>query len=57
MLCHDKSFDDGVYGSWPPMPWFVTIIAKWFWFPKNKAWWQFAPCDANGAPRALPFVE
>lgn len=56
MTAHDVTFKDGFMASWPPMPWIVKAIVKFWFMGKHKSWWRFAPCDANGRPQKLPFA-
>jgi hemerythrin-like domain-containing protein len=56
MTAQDKTFEDGAYANDPPLPWFVFLLFKWVWAPKNAQCWRFAPCDVNGKPRELPFA-
>ncbi|EON97414.1 putative hemerythrin hhe cation binding domain-containing protein [Phaeoacremonium minimum UCRPA7] len=55
--CHDKSFEDGRFAYWPPLPWFVMLLLRWFAVPKHKTWWQFSPCDTYGKRRELPYAD
>lgn len=57
LACHDQTFEGGVHAGFPGLPWFVMLIIKWMFVPKNKGWWQFAPCDASSKPRELPYAE
>ncbi|KAH7156177.1 hemerythrin HHE cation binding domain-containing protein [Dactylonectria macrodidyma] len=53
---HDKSFEGGVHASWPPLPWFVMLLLRWWYVPKNKGWWRFSSCDDQMRPKELPFA-
>lgn len=53
LLNLDRTFEDGMWANWPPMPapirWMmVNVFGSWNW-----GWWRFASCDAHGKPRAL----
>ncbi|KUI68305.1 hypothetical protein VM1G_03929 [Cytospora mali] len=57
-LCnHDRTFEEGKFAGWPPVPWFARLLVRWFFAPKHKAWWRFAPCDVYGEPRDMPFTD
>lgn len=53
LLNLDKTYEEGKWANWPPMPapvrWgLVNVAASWNW-----AWWKFASCDGAGMPREL----
>ncbi|THW20385.1 hypothetical protein D6C85_10078 [Aureobasidium pullulans] len=53
LLNLDRTFEEGMWAAWPPMPgpvrWMmVNMFGSWNW-----AWWKFASCDAQGNPRPL----
>jgi hypothetical protein len=53
----DKTFEGGLYKSFPPAPFFVQwglrhVFPRW-----NKSWWRFAPCGWNGKPKPLYAVS
>jgi hypothetical protein len=49
--------EGGIHDSlWPPMPWFVLFMFRWWHIPKHKGAWRFSSCDSYGNPRDLPFV-
>ncbi|OHF01441.1 hemerythrin HHE cation binding domain-containing protein [Colletotrichum orchidophilum] len=52
----DKTFEEGVHAWWPPVPWFVFLMMRWFYIPAHKSWWRFSSCDDRGAPKELPFA-
>ncbi|EFQ33161.1 hemerythrin HHE cation binding domain-containing protein [Colletotrichum graminicola M1.001] len=52
----DKTFEDGIYAWWPGLPWFVTLMMRWFLIPKHNNWWRFSSCDHRGVPKELPFA-
>ncbi|KAF4977381.1 hypothetical protein FDECE_18364 [Fusarium decemcellulare] len=56
MILHDKSFEGGVWKSFPPVPWLVFVVMQWMFFYTRKDWWRFAPCDYNSQPQELPFA-
>ncbi|KAF2460589.1 hypothetical protein BDY21DRAFT_280578 [Lineolata rhizophorae] len=56
-LNFDRSFEDGTWAAWPPMPapirWMLPRMgSSWHW-----GWWKFASCDVNGMPRELYAAE
>ncbi|CAD0081761.1 unnamed protein product [Aureobasidium vineae] len=53
LLNLDRTFEDGIWTAWPPMPgpvrWMmVNMFGSWNW-----SWWKFASCDAQGNPKPL----
>ena len=53
LLNMDRTFEDGMWAAWPPMPgpirWMlVNIYGTWNW-----SWWKFSSCDATGMPQPL----
>jgi hypothetical protein len=55
-LNHDRTFEDGIHGWWPPIPvpgmsWFIRRVATW----KHAGWWKFASCDAGQLPQGLAY--
>lgn len=53
MLNLDRTFEDGMWESWPPIPsairWALIRIVAW----KHAGWWRFASCDYDGYPKKL----
>ncbi|KAI9734217.1 MAG: hypothetical protein M1834_002319 [Cirrosporium novae-zelandiae] len=52
-LNFDRSFEEGKWATWPPMPgpirWLLTRAgSSWHW-----GWWKFSSCDVNGTPQDL----
>jgi hypothetical protein len=49
----DRTFEDGLWEHWPPIPGLVrwTLIRVVAW--KHAGWWRFASCDYNGMPKEL----
>jgi hypothetical protein len=57
MTCTDMTHENGAASFFPPVPGFVKVILRNLVIPRKKNWWRFAPCDASGKPRALPFAK
>jgi hypothetical protein len=58
IMCNDATYHPETFSVWPPgVPWIVMAVMRWMFFGKNKAMWQFAPCDGNQKPKDLPFAE
>ncbi|KFA74282.1 hypothetical protein S40288_08451 [Stachybotrys chartarum IBT 40288] len=55
-LFHDKTYQDGIWGNFPPVPWLIKVVLKWMYLNRHADWWRFAGCDLDSAPRDLPFV-
>ncbi|RKU43491.1 hypothetical protein DL546_003705 [Coniochaeta pulveracea] len=57
LLNLDRTAEEGMWSSWPPMP----AAIKWGLINLAGAWragqWKFASCDAAGQPRALYALE
>ncbi|KAK0388512.1 hypothetical protein NLU13_4755 [Sarocladium strictum] len=54
---HDKSFEDGAFANFPPVPWIVLLGIRWIFCRTRASWWRFAGCDGNSMPQELPFAE
>lgn len=55
-ILHDKTFDGGVWKDFPPVPWIVSLLLRFFFMNTHKDWWRFAGCDFNSQPKELPFA-
>lgn len=53
---HDKTFEDGVWAHFPPMPWVMGLVFRWVFFRSHDDWWRFAGCGYDCKPRDLPFA-
>jgi hypothetical protein len=56
MTMHDKTFEDGVWETFPPVPWLLHVALRWLFMNTRKDWWRFAPCDYYSLPREMPFA-
>ncbi|PVH72966.1 hypothetical protein DL98DRAFT_520179 [Cadophora sp. DSE1049] len=53
----DVTYEGGIHGArFPPFPWFVGQIFRWWYIPQLKGAWRFASCDDYGMPKELPFA-
>ncbi|KAL6353028.1 hypothetical protein LRP88_13513 [Fusarium phalaenopsidis] len=57
MILHDKTFEGGVWSSFPPVPWLVLWVMRYLFMNTRKDWWRFAPCDYSSQPQELPFAS
>jgi hypothetical protein len=53
LLNLDRTYEGGLWATWPPMPapirWMlVNIFGSW-----NGGWWKFTSCDSAGNPKPL----
>ncbi|KAF2089649.1 hypothetical protein K490DRAFT_72358 [Saccharata proteae CBS 121410] len=53
LLNLDRTYEEGMWAAWPPMPgpvrWMlVNVYGAWNW-----GWWKFSSCDAYGMPQRL----
>lgn len=53
LLNLDRTYEEGMWATWPPMPgpirWMmVNVFGSWNW-----GWWRFSSCDGNGNPQPL----
>ncbi|ORY08543.1 hypothetical protein BCR34DRAFT_569826 [Clohesyomyces aquaticus] len=52
-LNFDRTFEDGYWKDWPPMPkvilWALVRGTSWW----HAGWWRFASCGVDGMPREL----
>ncbi|CZR62089.1 uncharacterized protein PAC_11986 [Phialocephala subalpina] len=53
----DRTFEGGRHKHWPPFPWFVPYLVKYFFMWKYRGVWRFSPCTVFGEPKELPFVK
>jgi hemerythrin-like domain-containing protein len=55
-LC-DRDFEGGPLGPRfpPPVPWFFSLLVKYWWAPKRSNLWRFSPCDLNHKRQPLLF--
>jgi hypothetical protein len=44
----DLRFEDGLWASWPPIPWAVRWALLRVFCAWNGGWWKFASCDMEG---------
>lgn len=53
----DRTFENGRWAHWPPMPapirWMLTNVVGTY----HGNWWRFASCGADGSPRELLALE
>lgn len=56
IIFHDKTFDDGVWQHFPPVPWIAMLLLRWLFMYTHKDWWRFAGCDFTSQPKELPFA-
>ncbi|KFH47167.1 hypothetical protein ACRE_019750 [Hapsidospora chrysogenum ATCC 11550] len=56
MTLHDKTFEGGVWESFPPVPWLLHVALRWLFLNTHKDWWRFAPCDYYSLPQEMPFA-
>ncbi|KAL2060973.1 hypothetical protein VTL71DRAFT_9025 [Oculimacula yallundae] len=54
---HDSTFEGGIHHWWPPFPFFMPYLIKYWYMRKHQGAWRFSPCDAFGVPKELPFLE
>lgn len=53
----DNTWEKGVHDAyWPPFPWYVALIFRYVYQPKNKGAWRFSCSDGGGNPRDLAFL-
>lgn len=50
-LSHDVTFEDGLWASWPPVPWAMLVIVRNVVYWIHSDWWKFAPVDKYGKPQ------
>lgn len=56
IIFHDKTYMDGIWAQFPPIPWLVGFLMRLLWLKKYEAWWRFAGCDLSSMPKELPFA-
>lgn len=56
-LNFDRTYEDGMWKDWPPMPavirYMLVRVGGWW----HQGWWRFASCDVNGMPKELHAYE
>lgn len=55
-IFHDKTFESGAWESFPPVPWIVGLVFRWFFLSTHADWWRFAGSGFDSMPRELPFA-
>jgi hypothetical protein len=55
MLNHDKEYENGLHGGFPPMPWVVSVVFRRGMTWARPGWWKFAACDAAQRVKALAY--
>ncbi|KAF2178209.1 hypothetical protein K469DRAFT_718307 [Zopfia rhizophila CBS 207.26] len=49
----DRTYEDGFWKDWPPMPkpirFLMVRLSAWW----HQGWWKFASCDIDGYPKEL----
>jgi len=53
--CLDRTFEDGFHKSFPPFPFFIPPLIKYWFSRKHKGAWRFLPSTLDGIPRPLEF--
>ncbi|KAF2465510.1 uncharacterized protein BDR25DRAFT_239492 [Lindgomyces ingoldianus] len=52
-LNFDRTYEDGYWKEWPPMPkvirFLMVRVSAWW----HQGWWRFASCDIDGYPKQL----
>lgn len=56
MILHDKTFEGGIWGDFPPLPWIAMVAIRWLFVRTHQDWWRFAGCDSTSMPQELPFA-
>ena len=53
----DDTYENGMHkGLFPPTPWFVPYLIKYWYERRHEGSWRFSPCDGFGKPRELMFL-
>jgi len=53
----DLTYEGGIHGiRFPPFPWAVHQLFRWWYMPKLEGTWQFASCDSYSQPQELPYA-
>lgn len=52
----DQDFEDGKHANWPPFPWFVRPLARFYYNRRHAGACRFSPCWM-GKKRDLKFVD
>ncbi|PVH81082.1 hypothetical protein DL98DRAFT_490466 [Cadophora sp. DSE1049] len=53
---NDTTFEGGIHAWWPPFPFFIPYLVKYWYMRKHRGAWRFCPCDVFGEPRELEFL-
>jgi hypothetical protein len=49
----DRTFEDGMWKDWPPMPALIRFLVVRIGSAWHPGWWRFSSCDINGYPKDL----
>lgn len=52
----DRGFENGRHARWPPLPFVVPYLNRFFFSRKHSDAWKFSPCT-NFQRRELSFVS
>lgn len=56
--CVDDTYENSFHkGAFPPTPWFVPYLIKYWYGRRYSGSWRFSPCDGFGRPRPLMFLN
>lgn len=53
----DVTWENGKWKYWPPFPWFIPYLTKYYFARRHKGCWRFSPSTIHGVPRPLAFVK
>lgn len=58
MTNSDVTYESGIHGDrFPPFPWLVGQLFRWWYVPRLRGAWRFSSCDDYGMPKQLPFAK
>jgi len=55
--CIDRTFEGGKNADFPPFPFFVPYLVKYYFARRYSGSWRFTPCTMFGQPRPLEFTR
>lgn len=54
MLNHDSTYENGVHGMFPPMPYVLSFMLRRVAPCYNAGYWKYTTCNAMQLPKKLP---
>jgi hypothetical protein len=56
LILHDGGYENGIWKHFPPIPFVLLWLLRFFFMHKYQDWWRFAGSDLYSRPKELPFA-